>query len=1576
MKIKNISKHFFTFSLIKLFFLFKIINLISSKLDNIIQIGTENYRYVRFSLSSKGDMIVDSSTDIRYGNVNENEYQNKVFFGLKRNGRFYFKDENSKETPFITLTSSSSQANNYPESCFIQLSTNDDNNGKEYFFNIGNNKVEISDFEKGEVSSLVITGYYNLKKINSLVSSLFKSSYSSDSKYYYIFANSVVGQELYLVRDYFDSSQISTVRLEESYILSKSFCRIVTCFETDDFIIICLYLNKNHYLEIYGYAQITLKGAVQTLLYNANTIEEDADIFFKGIHFKKEIGIFMYYTSTSSTNPIISFKYIDKVKAEMVNYNNLGNIILNKYELNPGTLLNDILKINDSKICICSTSSNKEILYLLILNLFDDDTKVMINYYAIEIYKLYSHKIYYDIRLFLYNDYITFGFSHCSRDRCTRINEYEESSDLHYSSFIVFNYPNGTDFNLDLLDYLSNDKKDTNNFTINLSNNIIIENNIFGYQIIGIKILDIAGDIDLKYSKNKTIISKNDIILKDDDIQIFIPEQNYESKNSKIEYAGIVKGSDYNNFFEYINKSQYINMAGFSEEYYSQKEFIGKSLYYNILIKKDLTHDCNMEKCSLCPSDRPEVCISCNDGYYLNSVLNQCVLKPGEESVPDIIVKTTQLTTIPTTQIITTIPTTQILTTIPTTQITTIPTTQIITTIPTTQITTIPTTQITTISTTQILTTIPTTQILTTIPTTQITTIPTTQILTTIPTTQILTTIPTTQIITTIPINKITTISKTTTIQKTEVNSIHKITTIPKTSFKTIMTTNLKTTGLISLFSENIDSSKLSIIPSNLASITVIPKMQKSILYSEELSSSTIKNITSKIKCSNEKILENKCTEKITPEQTQDIYNTLKDDIKKGEFNKTNNTIIQTGNVIFQISTLKEQENNDNLNISIIDFSECEKIIKEKYGIKEEDELIMLKSDISNEDSKIYVQYEIYNPYTLDFIPLDICNEVKININIPITLNQTTESLLKSLNNSGYNLFNINDSFYHDICSRYTTENGTDIILMDRLNIFYDTTRNTYLCQDGCEFIFYNETSKRSKCNCNIQKKPIITNIRDIIFDKKQLVNNLLLRSLKNSNFKVMKCYKLIFSLDGQIGNIGSYILASITFIIIILMICYYIKGNKQLYEFIQIVIRQKFLNSKNNQRIKNRNLKGKKKDIKINKEDTNKTKNNKNDKKNKKNKKNKSIKKKDSKNEKKKEKKEKSENKNKIKNDKNKKKKGNYPPKKEIKKNSNSSTIMNNSNNDSFKIILKKNMINRALNSKNKTVLIKEKNNIFKDKNNKIKRKNGKDKSINIINYVNKINIINNPKKEKILMEKKDNLDKNKILGLNDEELNSLSYKEALIIDKRTYFQYYCSLLRKKHIILFTFYPNNDYNLFSVKISLFLISFSLYMTINGFFFTDNTMHKIMIDNGEFDFIFQIPQILYSTAISAICNMMLKRLSLSEMNILSLKQEKSIKIAQFESKKVLSCLKIKFIIFYILCILFMLFFWYFISGFCAVYKNTQIILIGNTLISFLISMISPFGINLLPGIFRISALRAKKKNKSCLYKTSGLVALI
>ena len=228
----------------------------------------------------------------------------------------------------------------------------------------------------------------------------------------------------------------------------------------------------------------------------------------------------------------------------------------------------------------------------------------------------------------------------------------------------------------------------------------------------------------------------------------------------------------------------------------------------------------------------------------------------------------------------------------------------------------------------------------------------------------------------------------------------------------------------------------------------------------------------------------------------------------------------------------------------------------------------------------------------------------------------------------------------------------------------------------------------------------------------------------------------------------------------------------------------------------------------------------------------------------------------------------------------------------------------------------------------------------------------------------------------LNDQEMNSLGYEEAIIYDKRTYCQYYFSLLKKKHLILFTFIQTNDYNLTSIKISLFLVSISLYFCINAFFFDDSSMHKIYKNSGAYNVIYRIPQFIYSSAVSAVINVILKALSLSERNILKIKKEKDMTVTVIKSKNIEKCLKIKFAVFFIVSLLLMIFFWYYISCFCAVYNNTQIILIKDTAISFGLSMAYPIGLNFLPGFFRIPALRDKNKDKICLYSFSKLVAYI
>ena len=61
--------------------------------------------------------------------------------------------------------------------------------------------------------------------------------------------------------------------------------------------------------------------------------------------------------------------------------------------------------------------------------------------------------------------------------------------------------------------------------------------------------------------------------------------------------------------------------------------------------------------------------------------------------------------------------------------------------------------------------------------------------------------------------------------------------------------------------------------------------------------------------------------------------------------------------------------------------------------------------------------------------------------------------------------------------------------------------------------------------------------------------------------------------------------------------------------------------------------------------------------------------------------------------------------------------------------------------------------------------------------------------------------------------------------------------------------------------------------------------------------------------------------------------------------------------------------------FGAVYINTQFHLLKDTLVSFGLSLLYPFGLCLLPGLFRIPALSDPKKKREYLYKFSKILQI-
>ena len=629
--------------------------------------------------------------------------------------------------------------------------------------------------------------------------------------------------------------------------------------------------------------------------------------------------------------------------------------------------------------------------------------------------------------------------------------------------------------------------------------------------------------------------------------------------------------------------------------------------------------------------------------------------------------------------------------------------------------------------------------------------------------------------------------------------------------------------------------------------------------------------------------------------------------------------------------------------------------MKDVYDCKNET-LIILKIDYQIEGLLIpIIGYEVYHPRNKTKLDLSYCDQSKINYNIPVKIDE--DKLYK---------YNPNSDYYTDECSIYTTENGTDILLNDRKEEFSEN--NMSLCENLCEYTGYDSNNKKALCECGIRYKELC--LSELDNDPNLLANDLVMDN-ETSNIGSLKCYQTLFSKEGLLKNIGSYILFIIIIFHLSSVIIFYKCGKAILENTIQEIIDNKGKIEKLEKKEKNSN---KNKKIEI----SNKTNNNINIKMKNSNKKinNSKYRKRQTVN-------------NSIylsnKKDKKDKKNGNLYSSGKKMGNKRRSCCSTGKKSEKSKIKYKsvsyppkkaKKKKDKIINQENTNISINAKSFTkmkIKD-NNKIITKREK----KIVSYSSKILkgkcVIQN--KKVVMSIPSFNQKYYKYLNFNDYELNSLEYKEALIIDKRTYWKYYISLLRTKHPIIFTFLSPKDFNVTIIKICLLLLSFAVNYALNTFFFDFSIIHNIYMDQGEYNFSYLFPISFQAFIISYYINIIVKYIVLSERNILVIKNKKTVKESKDEVQSVERCIIIKNIFYFIISVAFLIFFWYYLAAFCAVYQNSQIYVIENTFISFLLALLFPFIINLIPGIFRLIALKDKKKDSKVLYIISKITQII
>ena len=660
----------------------------------------------------------------------------------------------------------------------------------------------------------------------------------------------------------------------------------------------------------------------------------------------------------------------------------------------------------------------------------------------------------------------------------------------------------------------------------------------------------------------------------------------------------------------------------------------------------------------------------------------------------------------------------------------------------------------------------------------------------------------------------------------------------------------------------------------------------------------------------NEQILILKTTNKTNVEN--EILNILRNKLNNSEIN----FLYLTMGYFFYVKSgntkfiiSKLDENNEEI-IPSINLGTCEDKLRGEKNISKNNFLYILNI-IKNEEGILIPKtvFEIYY-YNNENNKFDNLN---LEVCKDIFINKTISI---NISESEIDKYNSSSGYYNDICYTHTTEKNTDITLIDRREEYIK--ESLLACEDDCKFIAYNFTKKKAICSCPILVQ--LSRISDLKFDKQKLTDNFI--NFNNlANMQALKCYNILFN-KNFINNAGSLIISGIILIDIVSMIIFYSYGYNLLNKSIQFIYNIKRLKIKNNNicsKNKTKKItpkKNKKLKLKTNGDRT------------------KTIK---------------------IKNKKNKTDpsakniritdiNNQAPPKRIIRDKKESKKITN----------IKININNKITNN------LSGQNNISK-----IINKNMSNKISTSSEYLNMNNLknLNDIQKEEIY--------KNTI-KYSDLELNNFTYEKAIKLDNRTFCQYYISLIRTKHLLIFTFCNNKDNNSRIIKIILLFFTFAVNFSVNALFFSDSTMHQIYKDEGKYNLEYQIPQIIYCSLISSVIVSVSKMLALSEKNILRIKNAENPNLFKIYKSET-NIIKYKFIFFFVLIFILLLLFWYYIGCFCAIYRNTQIHLISDTLISFATELIYPFALYLLPVIFRFISLKNKKSSKKCCYNISRII---
>jgi len=630
----------------------------------------------------------------------------------------------------------------------------------------------------------------------------------------------------------------------------------------------------------------------------------------------------------------------------------------------------------------------------------------------------------------------------------------------------------------------------------------------------------------------------------------------------------------------------------------------------------------------------------------------------------------------------------------------------------------------------------------------------------------------------------------------------------------------------------------------------------------------------------------------------------------------------------------------DSYNSTYVDLSVCESILRKKYNISQTEILTIMQIEIDKNNEKSLnnqVEYSIYDDQKIK-LNLSYCKDVQIKVNYKI-INESllNKSAISYYSNLGIDIYNGQDSFFNDICYPFSISNH-DLILKDRV---LDIYQNYSLCDNGCEYDQIDIEALLITCSCQVKMeintKVVEPNFKTVFQD-----------TFKESNFGVIKCFNLVFSLKNKVHNIGFMLFLVFIIFHIICFIYYFIFGIKSIVLFvIKEMDKNNYIPKINSPKKKikiidkNQDIDGSNYSINHSKKMITEIK-----------KKNKTI----------------------------------------LKK---SKTMCNKLENYSqTNISGSKSIIGKdKKKSKPQQVFIfnyKYNNNYYNINNNNSSKKSLKHYKISnkkmvkakspLKNVISSLNIEKNfPGYYNLIQINANNSLKNKPPE-SKYILDNYNYEEALKYDRRNFWRIYYIMILSKDNFLNTFFFKSPLELQTLKLSLFIFNNSCDLALNSLFYYDKKISDKYHYEGDSLYLF----ILINNITVTISSFVFSYLLIKCLNILTnskdriesvfrkeeiiMRKNKNYYVDSKQKRiiyaillKIFKILKIKILIYIIIEFLLMLFFFYYITAFCEVYKETQKSWIYDSFISFILSIIYELFASFIISILYETSLKYKIK---------------